>query len=379
MKPEHLPAHLQIPGALNESNDFTEQAQGHAHYVVAATDSAPSAEATGLTAQPTLHLVIAPASAVDLADLIDSLSECSPFDDKVATASQIRIIPAPRFPPASDEQARKWSERYWPTIYRGGNPFGPHPSLVARAETELRPRAGLWMALAQEVAQQTNAQADGEPIGAVVVGRDHNGSELGAEVIVVAGDARWYGRHQERRSMQMKGNVAAHAVMRAIALVARKRRESMEPKREQEPPDSDASIFLDRPVTPLERELFYANDKLEPTGYLCVGLGLYISHEPCVMCSMAILHSRFDRVVFGQRMSLTGGLSAERRLTTTTTTTTTSNNDDELGYGLFWRPELNWKFLAWMWQDDDDDTGDHVGQDSRSASTTSNVDPSTHC
>lgn len=103
------------------------------------------------------------------------------------------------------------------------------------------------------------------------------------------------------------------------------------------------SAFADLTMTALEEEVF-SHSTLAPGGYLCLDLELYVTHEPCLMCCMATLHSRFGRVVFGRRMAKTGGLTADAEIGTEL---------KGLGYGLFWRPSLNWKFLTWQWVEDD--------------------------
>jgi len=228
----------------------------------------------------------------------------------------------PLLAPTSPEQAAEWTVKCWPTVYKKSNPFGPHPSIVSRAEEEMRDDVGKWMDLAEEVARNSSSSGIGEAVGVMVIER-RNGI---VRPVAVAGDARWLGWPRET-----SGNVTAHAALRAIAMVS----EGLKVRDEAEQGISpivveEDQIFRDKPLPGLEEEQYAACGE---DGYLCHDLEIYCTHEPCVMCSMAIVHSRFSRIVFQTRLPATGGICA----------------DGELGHGLFWRKELNWSMLAWQW------------------------------
>ena len=38
--------------------------------------------------------------------------------------------------------------------------------------------------------------------------------------------------------------------------------------------------------------------KLKPLQYLCTSFDIFVTQEPCIMCSMALVHSRFKRIFF---------------------------------------------------------------------------------
>ncbi|XP_031554072.1 probable inactive tRNA-specific adenosine deaminase-like protein 3 isoform X2 [Actinia tenebrosa] len=50
--------------------------------------------------------------------------------------------------------------------------------------------------------------------------------------------------------------------------------------------------------------------------YLCTGYDLYVTREPCIMCSMALVHSRIRRVFYGCKDPSVGALGSKYRLHT---------------------------------------------------------------
>ncbi|KAH9258261.1 hypothetical protein BASA81_003310 [Batrachochytrium salamandrivorans] len=53
-----------------------------------------------------------------------------------------------------------------------------------------------------------------------------------------------------------------------------------------------------------------------PEDYLCTGMDVFLLHEPCIMCSMALLHSRVGRVFFHYSNPTSGALDSVCRLHT---------------------------------------------------------------
>jgi tRNA-specific adenosine deaminase 3 len=108
-------------------------------------------------------------------------------------------------------------------------------------------------------------------------------------------------------------------------------------------------------------------------GYLCTDLDVYLTHEPCVCCCMALLLSRFRSVTYPQtgRM-VSGGLASEPVIQPVPV----SEPDYEDGkaneanskqprqyYGLHWRKELNWRALGFEFVQDGQNQDGDIAED----------------
>ena len=71
-------------------------------------------------------------------------------------------------------------------------------------------------------------------------------------------------------------------------------------------------------------------EETEGRNYLLTSLTLFVTHEPCIMCSMALLHSRVKEVVYLFGMDQTGGCGGSTCLP--------------------WLPPVNHRFGIFRWK-----------------------------
>ncbi|OTB11392.1 hypothetical protein K445DRAFT_68441 [Daldinia sp. EC12] len=290
-----------------------------------------------------LYIVLGPKDEMSYDELVKGLSTIDDIRDDIFLGT----IPVPLLAPTSQVQANMWSQQFWQTVYRKNNPLGPHPSTISRTETIVSRDASIWMNLAHQIAKKSQKAGYGEPIGAVIV--KHPEAKETTQIVAIAADARW---HQQEK-VGLTGNPMAHAALRAISMVAQKLvRAEDRPKSEQKMMEFEA--FQDKPLLS-DEQLVFDEDHPCPDGYLCHELELYMTHEPCTMCAMAILHSRMGRIVFRHRMPLTGGMSSEDRGYDACGGSSACGEGScggGQGLGLHWRKELNWTLLGWEWESD---------------------------
>lgn len=309
---------------------------------------------------PTIHILVPPPLPILSDNIFDILKSCVQVEHLPA----IRTVQVPVDGPSSVDQAALWSRKYWPCTFNpASQTIQKAPSLhvlqITKAELDRAAHLESYFSLAGVVAAECVDEGLGRQIAAVVV------DPLKNEVIAAAGDARWTGQPGDEKyansyqHRQVDGRPELHALMRAVAMVSEKK-ERIKSNQQVSTRSGDKFYNTDhRSTAQTKTERIYTTTNTENiascekpsvlpdaqsedrlNAYLCNGLDVYLTHEPCVACTMAMVHSRFRACVFARRMPQTGGCCSEKA-------------DGGLGYGLFWRQELNWRVMTFHYPEGD--------------------------
>ncbi|KAF7723214.1 adenosine deaminase, tRNA-specific 3 [Apophysomyces ossiformis] len=170
------------------------------------------------------------------------------------------VVSVPRYAPRNRNQYEKW-KHLWPMTFREDT--RQDPKFTHREIQAIQDHMRQLLALDKICARIVNAAGD---------------------VIAEATDTRLETEHPLH-----------HAVINCIDTVAEKERQAGRRKRKSSEVTRSPS------------------DQEEKTVYLCTGYDIYITHEPCAMCAMALVHSRIGRV-FYSRSTPTGCLGTLHKI-----------------------------------------------------------------
>ncbi|KAJ5092732.1 hypothetical protein N7456_008593 [Penicillium angulare] len=409
----------------------------------------------------------------------------------------------PLQPPFNAQQAETWTKTLWPVTFNPAAPratVAPPLQILNRAHESIKPRAGYYVSLAQKVAAEAKKSGRGRGVGAVIVDPEieaeieedaknygHSNLDRWMDAVLCVGEDVRFARSEAGNPSQtdlhpgvvpnpacatfnadVEGGPDLHALMRAVELISRRRREETAHQAEMAALPNPMTVIHNDPqlslqLSPLESYFLYEAEAraplaseptnhststqpepsalspkkrkaeepnpesisaplestcLSPTldsqdqdqqtttsaplpapppstvttlsdptiphppiepaetspvtssrirtrsqgGYLCTDLDIYISHEPCLCCSMGLLLSRFRAVIFPRsgRMK-SGGLASEPVVFPVADCEGEESSDavnpgnDRLYYGLNWRRELNWRALGFEFVEDEDE------------------------
>jgi tRNA-specific adenosine deaminase 3 len=225
---------------------------------------------------------------------LDVLSEDAATSIK-ATCSTVFRVQVPKHAPHRKEDHETWS-KVWPVMLR------PPDKSLRRDLTEL-PEA--------EMKAVKKHMADLWNFARQKCGLDYKNKVFNACMIVDPGRGTVLASARDESEL----HPLHHAAMQAIEAVADKQRaifwlSSQETGLEttEKEKDSDGDETKRRRIDRETRDGSLNDKELHDMPYLCTGYDCYLVHEPCVMCAMALVHSRLNRVFFSIPDPLHGAL-----------------------------------------------------------------------
>ncbi|CAM9953591.1 unnamed protein product [Ascophyllum nodosum] len=269
------------------------------------------------TGTKSLQVLLSPPEAYN------GLVECKreKLEERFSLSPTLHAVP--RLEPRTREQFEK-GQSAWPMVFHHSTSEEARRLARAIPEQEVF-SATSFMLEALKDAHVGRRQADGQAaVGAVVVDP--------AVGRVVAAAAQERQRVHDESRWSMRNHPLHHTVMLCVQQVGRAicaAKDEEAEKRglavgippeggEREPPEGQGRGGVKRKgSTPMATQSSDDDEgasvsgvscaphslvgAISPGQYLCTGLDLYITREPCLMCSMALVHSRIRRVVYGVR------------------------------------------------------------------------------
>lgn len=187
----------------------------------------------------------------------------------------------PTIGPYNKQLVKQWSELYWPLTWNGN----PNDQILNSYTFDM----SMIRKTLDTISKQSRINIEKLPIVSAFI------DPVNTENIFISTDSR----------CDQYGSPLDHSIMRCIQKVADFQQEQIE----------------------------LGSEKVEGTSYLCLNFDVYTTHEPCSMCSMALVHSRIKRLIFINPMPLTGALRPE-------------SGD---GYCIHEKNTLNSKFEVFQW------------------------------
>uniref|UniRef100_H2XV35 CMP/dCMP-type deaminase domain-containing protein n=1 Tax=Ciona intestinalis TaxID=7719 RepID=H2XV35_CIOIN len=195
--------------------------------------------------------------------------------------SKVEIVQVPSAIPLTREQFNL-GKQYWPISFHENKSITQLVDCSLFTEADYRV-IECHMETAIQTAKSANNLQPAENVGVVVVDSKTN------TVIATTFDLR-----NIPCEITTGVNVAHplnHAVMVAIDLVAHTQGGGCY---------TYSNLLKEKPGEGLYFELLSSkNTEKDKSSYICTDLTLYVTREPCVMCCMALLHSRIKRVFYG--------------------------------------------------------------------------------